>query len=100
MRTIPLCLALLTLAACAPVERPVGDVPPPLTGPAKCNAEPAQVLLGRKADRQLGEEIMRLTGATRFRWGPPGAMFTRDYRIERVNVMYDNDMIVTGINCG
>ena len=100
MRKTALSLTAIALTACAPTERPADEIPPPPSGPAKCDAEPAQGLLGRKADRPLGEDVMRLTGATILRWGPPGAMFTRDYRIERVNVMYDEAMIVTDINCG
>ena len=40
------------------------------------------------------------TGATSLRWGPPGAIFTMDYRQDRVNVMYDDNSMITEVRCG
>lgn len=91
----------LAAAACAPAEPPA-PVPPAPNGPspATCDATRAQGLVGQKATADSGAQAQRLTGARSLRWGPPGAVFTMDYREDRVNVLYDGAMTITEIRCG
>jgi len=77
-------------------ERP--DARPP--GQALCDAGPAQRHVGEKATAQLGETILAETGARTLRWGPPRSAWTMDYRMDRVNVRYGDDMAIEAITCG
>lgn len=90
----------LLLAGCATTGETPGSEPTPIAPSGDCDAAPAQGLLGQKASSELGARTLELTGATTLRWGPPGAVFTMDMRPDRVNVHYDQDMIVTKIRCG
>lgn len=81
-----------------------GDPPPieerEIGGEGACSTEGTARFLGQRVTAELGARIMRETGASQLRWGPPGAVFTMDYRPDRVNVMYDQAMAVTEIRCG
>ena len=44
--------------------------------------------------------MLKATGATTFRWAPPGAALTMDYRKDRLTVAYGADMVVTRVSCG
>lgn len=93
-------LALVPLAACAQV--PPDSAPPPAGGheAGRCDPGPAATLIGQKASAESGARALRLTGAKTLRWGPPRAVFTMDYRVDRVNVMYDDAMTITEVTCG
>lgn len=65
-----------------------------------CDAATVQDMLGEKTSQELGTELLRRTGSRTLRWGPPGAVFTMDYRQDRLNVIYDADMAITRIYCG
>ncbi len=40
------------------------------------------------------------SGARHMRWIPPRTAVTKDYRRDRLNVVYDDDMVITGVYCG
>ncbi len=65
-----------------------------------CDAEPAQSFVGQNADSETGMAILKASGAARLRWGPPDSAWTMDYRPDRVNVRYDQNMTITDITCG
>lgn len=96
-------LMLMTIG-CAPL--PPSDPPPeeevPVHGSTGrvCDAAPAQSLVGREANADLGAEAMRLSGAGKLRWIPKGAMVTMDYREDRLNIELDENNRVTRIRCG
>lgn len=93
-------IALVPLAACAPV--PPEGAPPPPSGVqgGDCNAQAAAVLVGQTATAETGARALSLSGAARLRWGPPRSAFTMDYRADRVNVMYDDAMKIIEVTCG
>ncbi|HEU4819710.1 MAG TPA: I78 family peptidase inhibitor [Qipengyuania sp.] len=93
-------LAIVPLAACAPVPR--DSIPPPTDGyeAGQCDPRPAAALVGQKASAETGTRALRLTGARTLRWGPPRTAFTMDYSPMRVNVMYDDAMTITEVTCG
>jgi hypothetical protein len=74
-------------------------VPPPPV-PMVCNAAPAQYHVGHDATQSMGEAILKDAGARTLRWGPPNAAWTMDYRQDRVNVQYDENMKIVKITCG
>lgn len=65
-----------------------------------CNADPAQLFVGQKADAASGLAIRQATGADEVRWGPPRSAMTMDFRQGRVTVSYDDDMTITRVACG
>ncbi|MGR4891762.1 I78 family peptidase inhibitor [Sphingopyxis sp. LARHCG72] len=91
--------AVLPLAACSSSEAPVESTPPP---PAEmtCKADAAQSYVGQAATPDLGGAILKATGARTLRWGPPRSAMTMDYRVDRVNVMYDDAYKITQVTCG
>ena len=95
MRMSVACLALST-AACTTMT---ADAPPAM-GPEKCDAQPAQGLIGRPASAELAAEAQRLSGAEMVRWLQPGQAVTMEYRQGRLNIMLDKDNRVESINCG
>ncbi|MEO0871375.1 MAG: I78 family peptidase inhibitor [Pseudomonadota bacterium] len=68
--------------------------------PAICQAEPAQSFVGGPATQESGAAIIAATGATIFQWVLEGSPVTKDYRRERVRVVYNRDMKVIAVTCG
>ena len=104
MKTLPLfslAAATLPLANCmtASGDPPIVEDREPGSG-GTCIAEAAQRFVGNEASSDTGAAILRATGARSLRWGYPGAVFTMDFREDRVNVMYDAAMTITEIRCG
>ena len=90
--------AALLAAGCTTAMADDGPMQPAPV--AQCNAEGVQGAVGSVATQQLGTQLVERSGATRFRWGPPGAIFTQDYRQDRLNVTYDESSRITRIYCG
>ena len=65
-----------------------------------CNAEPAQLFVGQKADAASGLAIRQATGADEVRWGPPRTPMTMEFKQGRVTVAYDDAMNITAVTCG
>jgi len=105
-RRLPMRIALLigavpALAACASTvaEEPAAPVRV-VQGDGNCDASGLQDHIGHKATAESGAVLLELSGARTLRWGPPNSAWTMDYRKDRVNVRYDQDMIITAITCG
>ena len=96
--TLSLAALGLPLGACATV--PDDGMGPPAGDNELCDADDAQGVIGEQASSATGQRILDLTGARMLRWGPPGAVFTMDFRPDRVNVMYDGRLSITQISCG
>lgn len=90
--------AMMLLAGCVTVDDP--DATPREVGSGECKADAASALAGQGASSETGARALSLTGARTLRWGPPGAVWTMDYRQDRVNVRYDDAMRITEITCG
>ena len=99
MRLAALPLALAA-TACVTSSPPTGGLEAPEGPPAACDATEAQQFIGRKASSSIGHSVLDMTGARRLRWGAPDTVFTMDYREDRVNVIYDEQGIITRIYCG
>lgn len=97
-------IAIFALSACAnPVrEAPQTSevVPIETAGGSVCAAESAQYAIGQKTSVELGSKLVAQSGSATLRWLPPHSMATMDYRPDRLNVHYNDDMIITRINCG
>ena len=100
MRILTLGLMAVPLAACATTPAPdaPADQPPPMAG--ACNADAAQSHVGSTVSAAIGATIQKESGARSLRWGPPNSAWTMDYREDRLNVRYDDEMKITEITCG
>jgi hypothetical protein len=79
-----------TSAATEPRHPPKGE----------CDAGTVQGFVGHKATGEIGAAILATSRARALRWGPPRSAWTMDYRDDRVNVRYDDDMVITSVTCG
>ncbi|MCW2381564.1 MULTISPECIES: I78 family peptidase inhibitor [unclassified Sphingobium] len=98
MRMIAPLLALAPLTACATATTSVGE--PPMAGNGACSAEGLQSAIGQRATATLGADLLAKSGARTLRWGPPRSAMTMDYREDRLNISYDDAMMIERVNCG
>lgn len=68
--------------------------------PMTCDAVGAQSFVGQRASADVGAAILKGSGARTLRWGPPRSAWTMDYRQDRVNVRYDDAMMIEAVTCG
>ena len=92
-------LFLMTMA-CAPAPPPEPEQFPEVGTGRRCNAGPAQSLIGRQASSAVGAEALRLSGAGIMRWLRPGDIVTMEYREDRLNIELDANNRVTRLRCG
>ncbi len=92
--------AALPLAACTQERTPVESAPPPPEAEMTCKADAVQSYVGQTATPDLGGAILKAAGARTLRWGPPRSAMTMDYRVDRVNVIYDDAYKITQVSCG
>ena len=89
------------LMACTTVP-PQAEVPEPEVpehGAGKCDAGPAQHLIGRRRSAEVGAEALRLSGARTLRWIGPDTAYTQDLRSDRINLETDRGDRVIGVRC-
>lgn len=92
MRVLLIALPALALPGCVMAKQPrLTDI---------CRIEAAREYIGRTATASLGEELLRVTNTRKLRWVPPGTMVTRDYRVGRLTVSYDQALRINRISCG
>lgn len=74
---------------------------PSQTGEEPCNANRAQSFVGKKADPQTRADLASaVSPVSDIRWVAPGMATTEDYRIERLNVMLDQQDTIVSLHCG
>ncbi len=102
MRGLMIALAATPgLAACATTTTATdGSSADQAAAPMMCDAAAVQYHVGHDATQAMGTAILKESGARTLRWGPPNGAWTMDYRQDRVNVRYDDQMKITGITCG
>ena len=97
---------LLALAACAAPAtddtssqaQPPGQVE---VDPIKaCDTSGVQDAVGKPFTDALAAELKTKVGAATLRIIPPGTMVTMDYRGDRLNISYDEEKIITKVDCG
>lgn len=97
--------AALPLSACNTVENLSNRMMPSTIEPVadnggKCDASGLNGFVGKEATVELGTDAVKQSGASRLRWLPPRSAVTMDYREDRLNIGYDDNMIVTALRCG
>jgi len=101
MKYMPFALAAAA-AALSACTASGSDTPPESTPPPQeklCNAEAGQAFVGRKATGEIGQELMKATGARTLRWVPPRTAVTADFRPDRLTVSYSDDMVIDRVSC-
>lgn len=93
-------LACPALAACSTTstepEIPERGVTPGYV----CKADGLESLVGGQATGEVGADALNRSGARRLRWIAPNTAVTKDFRQDRLNISYDNEMTITRVNCG
>ncbi|MFU7527612.1 I78 family peptidase inhibitor [Qipengyuania sp. ASV99] len=104
IRQIALCVpATLALIGCTGSSAPPAaqaPLEPARPAPGNCDAAAAQSYIGQQASTASGAAILAASKARTLRWGPPNSAWTMDYREDRVNIRYDDAMIITQVTCG
>ena len=90
MRIVPLA-ALALVASCASI---------PEAGAGRCDATRVQNFIGALGTADLGQLLLKRSGARTLRWLAPDTAATRDYRLDRLNVRVDKRNFVTALDCG
>jgi hypothetical protein len=97
-------LVALILAGCAGPAREAPYTTTPIpdkdAGGFECSAESAKYAVGQKTSVELASELMKKTGSKTLRWMPPRTAATMDFRNDRLNIVYDDSMVITQISCG
>ena len=97
-------LVALGLSACANSSQEAPYTTTPVTeneaGGFECSAGPAQYALGQKTSVELAAQLMKKTGRKTLRWVPPRSAVTMDFRSDRLNIAYDDAMVITQVSCG
>lgn len=65
-----------------------------------CKADGLETLAGQQANSQVGANALKQSGARRLRWIAPNTSVTKDFRRDRLNISYNEKMIITRVNCG
>lgn len=99
-RTTASLSAILALAGCSAGSSQQGPELAERAALQECDASDAQEFVGQRATQELGAVLMERTGASVLRWGPPNSAMTMDYRVERLTVSYDQNMVIEMISCG
>ena len=94
----------MLLTGCTAPEREapytIDKVPVAEAGGFVCDAAPVQYAMGRKTSPALAQELLAKTGASILRWIPPRTAVTMDYSSVRLNISYDDNMVIVRISCG
>ena len=66
----------------------------------RCDADPAQKLVGQPYTESLEQEALTLSGSKTVRTLRPRQVITMEYDPERVNLRLDEQDIISSIGCG
>ncbi len=66
----------------------------------RCNADPAQTLVGQTYSSNLEQQARTLSGSRTVRTLRPGQVITMEYDPERINLRLDKDDVIVTIGCG
>ncbi len=97
------CLALALPAMLAGCATAVANSPYPGGNSADryvCRNTMLEQFVGRAANAELGNEIIRASGSKTLQWVAAGMAVTMDYREDRVRIYLDAQNKVSRVNCG
>ncbi|MEP2101845.1 MAG: I78 family peptidase inhibitor [Parasphingorhabdus sp.] len=99
-RCIPIALCCAALVACS-TNGSEPEIPERGVTPGyMCKADDLNIYVGQRANTEIGASALKKSGAKNLRWIAPRSAVTMDYRQDRLNIEYDDTMVITRINCG
>lgn len=99
--TVLLVTAALATSACIPTPDAQSVSSNSTTSEAAvCNSKAVERYIGKRFAAVLAEQMRKQAGAALLRTGAKDSPVTMDYRIERLNVFYDEAMLIALVNCG
>ncbi len=93
-------IACPTLIACSTTDIEPEIPERGITPGYLCKANGLETLVGSQANGKVGADALNKSGARRLRWIAPNTAVTKDYRQDRLNISYDDNMVITRVNCG
>ncbi|MBF6602293.1 MAG: hypothetical protein ITG03_04920 [Sphingorhabdus sp.] len=91
------CPALMACSTTGTETQPTDN---DMTADRTCQADELGSFVGQKATAEIGATVMERSGARTLRWIPPNSAVTMDYREDRLNIEYDDNMMITRVHCG
>ena len=92
-------LAVLPLAACT-LATSDATADSALPSPATCRNEPLTQFAGQPGSKELGERMLRASGARTLRWVGKGTVVTMEFNPDRITVYLDESNRVERASCG
>ena len=96
-----LVISALAVSACIPAADPgqvssSGD----MADAAACNSNAVERYVGKRFTAVLAEQLRKEAGASVVRTGPKDGAVTMDFIAARLNVFYDDEMLIAVVSCG
>ena len=99
--TAAFALAATALTGCIPAADP-GQVSSSsdMADAAACNSKAVERYIGKRFTAVLAEKMRKEAGAGVVRTGPKDGAVTMDYIAARLNVFYNDEMLIAVVSCG
>lgn len=97
MQQTALLAGAMAMAGCTTTGDGTGATTP---SDKECNTANVQSFIGQRATAEIGQDMLRASGARQLRWAPPNSAVTLDFRSDRLTVSYDDDMLIEQVSCG
>ena len=96
-----LVISALATAACIPAADP-GQISSntDMADASACNSKAVERYFGKRFTAVLAEQMRKEAGAALLRTGPKDNAVTMDYIAARLNVFYDEAMLIAVVSCG
>jgi hypothetical protein len=96
-----LVISALATSACIPAADPgMVSSSSDITDAAACNSKTVERFVGKRFTAVLAEQMRKEAGASVVRTGPKDGAVTMDYIAARLNVFYDDEMLIAVVSCG
>lgn len=91
-------LVILPLSACT-IATSDATADEPSQSPASCRGETLSQFNGQPASEELGNRMLKASGAKTLRWVPPGTAVTMEFNPERITIQLDGSNRVERASC-
>ena len=94
-------ISALATSACVPAADPgIVSSNRDMADAAACDSKAVQSYIGKRFTAVLAEQMRKEAGASVVRTGPKDGVVTMDYNDTRLNVFYDDAILIAVVNCG
>ena len=96
-----LVISALATSACIPAaDRGAVSSNSDMTDAAACNSKAVERYIGKRFTAVLTEQMRKEAGASVVRTGPKDGAVTMDYIAARLNVFYNDEILIAVVSCG